>query len=167
MTSLADERESVERRRHRLLGGWRDVLDDIRTLCNSLDELPDECQCGHGATHLKGTCPCCHHVAIERVPDCGDCEEQLRRLRRAIDLLTVDTFRFFPIVRDLLTRASADLQRRGGDIEHHIANLIRTFADLVVAAERFKTDCRASHLKVLKELAQTLRKEANAFERDV
>jgi hypothetical protein len=82
------------------------VLDDIRTLCRSLAELPDVCQCGQGAAHLKGTCPCCHNVAIERVPDCDDCEEQLGRLRGAIDLLTTDTFRFFPVVKDVLNRTA-------------------------------------------------------------
>ena len=39
------------------------------------------------ASHLKGMCPCCHTVAIEGVPSCGDCDDQLARLRPAIDLL--------------------------------------------------------------------------------
>jgi hypothetical protein len=29
-----------------LLGGWRDMLDDIRQLCTGLDALPDRCACG-------------------------------------------------------------------------------------------------------------------------
>jgi hypothetical protein len=33
----------------RLLGGWRDVTDDIRLLCRRLAELPEECRCGSGA----------------------------------------------------------------------------------------------------------------------
>ena len=165
MTSLIFEPETPARRRHRLLGGWRDVLDDIRTLCRSLAELPDVCQCGQGAAHLKGTCPCCHNVAIERVPDCDDCEEQLGRLRGAIDLLTTDTFRFFPVVTDILNRtAHVDLQTRGNEIERHIAELIRTFSELVVAADRFRTDCRSSHLRVLKDLAEMLRREADALQ---
>jgi hypothetical protein len=168
MTALVFERESLERRRHRLLGGWRDILDDIRTLCRSLAELPDECECGHGAAHLKGTCPCCNHIAVERVPACDDCEEQLERLRDGIDLLTVDTFRFFPVVKEILNRTAAhDLEKRGSEIEWHIAELVRMFADLVVAAERFKADCRASHLKTLKELALRLQHEAVTFEHDV
>ena len=163
MTTLVIERESPERRRHRLLGGWRDVLDDIRALCRSLDELPDECQCGHGTAHLNGTCSCCHQVAIERVPRCDDCEEQLARLRSRIDALTVDTFRFLPVVREILNRTTPDVARRESGIEWRIAELTRTFADLVVAADRFKSDCRTSHMKTLKEAASTLRQDAEAL----
>ena len=92
---------------HRLLGGWRDVLDDIRTTCRTPADLPDVCPCGHGAAHLEGTCPCCGSTAGERVPSCEDCDEQLARLRPAMDALTVDTFRFFPFVKTLKDSAAA------------------------------------------------------------
>ena len=93
-------------------------------------------------------------------------EEQLARLRSGVDALTVDTFRFFPVVREVLNRTGPrELARRESEIEWRIAELIRTFADLVVAADRFKADCRASHLKTLKEAASTLRHDAEALDR--
>ena len=152
----------------RLLGGWRDVMDDMKLLCRALVELPDTCQCGNGESHLKGTCPCCHAAAIERVPSCNDCDAQLASLRPAIDLLGVDTFRFFPYVKELLERdTTPELLARAGVVEIHIAELIRAFDALVVAAGQFRSDCRASHLTTLKALATSLLHESDALSRAI
>ena len=150
----------------RLLGGWRDVTDDIKALCRNLAGLSDTCQCGSGEHHLSGTCPCCHNVATEWVPDCADCNTQLAKLRPAIDLLMIDTRRFFPVVKEVLAhhtppRVAADALV----IERHISDVVRTFDALVVAADQFRTDCRSSHLKTLKELALALSREADALNR--
>ena len=148
----------------RLLGGWRDVTDDIKALCRSLAKLPDGCHCGNGEGHLSGTCPCCGNKATVRVPNCEDCETQLAHLRSTIDLLGVDTFRFFPVVKDLLARdTSPEIAAGSRTIEIHITELIRTFELLVVAADRFRTDCRSSHLKTLKALALSLSQECDAL----
>ena len=152
----------------RLLGGWRDVMDDIKMLCRNLAALPDGCHCGNGEGHLKGTCPCCHTVALERVPSCGDCDAQLAGLRPAIDVLGVDTFRFFPFVKELLERdTTPELVARAGVVETHIADLIRTFGALVAAAGEFRSDCRASHLTTLKALATSLLGESDALNRAI
>jgi hypothetical protein len=152
----------------RLLGGWRDVMDDIKMLCRNLAALPDGCQCGNGEGHLKGTCPCCHTVALDRVPSCGDCDAELAGLRPAIDLLGVDTFRFFPFVKELLERdTTPELRARAGAVETHIAELIRTFGALVVAADQFRSDCRASHLTTLKTLATSLLGETDGLNRAI
>ena len=79
-------------------------MDDMKLLCRDLAALPDTCQCGNGEGHLKGTCRCCRPAAIDRVPSCDDCDAQLMRLRPSIDVLGVDTFRFFPFVKELLDR---------------------------------------------------------------
>jgi hypothetical protein len=100
------------------------------------------------------------------VPDCGDCDEQLARLRPAIDVLTVDTFRFFPVVQDLLRQHTPPaLQTSGIAIERHIAAFIRSFGDLIVAADQFRTDCRMSHWATLKERATLLLRETDALNR--
>src|SRR5438552_4258187 len=100
MNNLALPEKYLSADQHRLLGGWRDIRDDIRALCRALADLPDACQCRDGTSHLQGRCPCCHAVATERVPDCHDCDAQLARLRPTIDTLTVDSYRFFPMLRD-------------------------------------------------------------------
>jgi len=165
MTRLVIPNENA--RHHRLLGGWRDVLDDIRTTCRTLAELPDVCRCGHGAAHLQGTCPCCGSTTRERVPACDDCDKQLARLRPAMDVLTVDIFRFFPFVKELLSREDVVASKRVRDIEAHIAALVRTFDQLVVAAGQFRDECRASHLKTLKGSAAALLRDGENLNRIV
>jgi len=150
----------------RLLGGWLDIVDDVTELCHSLAELPDICECGNGKAHLQGRCPCCFRVTHDRVPDCEDCDAQLTQLRPRIDLLTVDTMRFMPGVKELLARATpVEVSGRATALEAHIAQLIRTFAALIVAADQFRTDCRSSHLAVVKQLATSLNRECNALSR--
>jgi hypothetical protein len=152
-------------RQHRLLGGWRDVLDDIRALCRTLEELPGVCLCGHGPAHVVTGCPCCEHTSTQFVAACGDCDEQIARLRPALDLMTVDTIRFFPFVKEFLTRHDADAAERLRAIENHLRALQRSF-DLLAAAEgEFREDCRASHLNVLKDSASALRRDAEALNR--
>jgi hypothetical protein len=138
----------------RLLGGWRDILDDIRRLCTSLKALPDGCACGNGRSHLGGSCACCHAVHCERIPDCADCETVLAQLRPEFDTLAVDTIRFLPVVTMLLDAPQLEpAQTEGPGIERHIAAVVRTFDRLVVAVDEFQIGYRASHLQALKGAA--------------
>ena len=146
----------------RLLGGWRDILDDIRHLCTNLKALPDGCACGNGRSHLDGSCACCHTVHRDRLPDCSDCDAVLARLRPEIDTLLVDTLRFFPVVRMLLgTPPLEPVRAEGEGIERHITAVVRTFERLVVAADEFQIGCRASHLEALKKTATELLAEVH------
>lgn len=145
----------------RLLGGWLDILDDIRALCRALNALPDRCACGDGAGHLSGSCICCNAPHGGRVPNCADCGALLARLRPKFDTLTVDTIRFFPVVTILLDAAQrAPAAAAGNPVEHQIATIMRTFDRLVVEADEFEGGCRASHLGVLKDTANALLRES-------
>lgn len=156
----------LTRDQHRLLGGWRDILDDLSRLCRSLKALPDTCTCGQGASHLSGSCPCCHTAHDGRVPACDDCDQLLAKLRPALDSLLVDTMRFFPIVKDLLNRHAPDTVREEGlSVERDIAAIYRTFGRLVIAADEFRAGCRASHLKTLKAHSASLLSLANQLDR--
>lgn len=148
--------------RRRLLGGWRDILEDVRDLCTNLNALPDRCTCADGVSHLNGVCVCCSAPHDGRVPRCADCGDLLAKLRPRIDTLTVDTMRFFPVVRILLqSPALASVRADGEYVEHHIAAVVRTFDRLVLAAGEFQDGCRASHLRVLKDTAAALLRESD------
>lgn len=146
----------------RLLGGWRDILEDIRDLCTSLDAIPDDCACGDGVSHLSGACICCTAPHAGRIPICADCGTLLAKLSSRIVTLAVDTMRFFPVVRILLQSPGLAPARAEGDrIEHHIAAVMHTFDQLVLEAGEFQDGCRASHLRVLKVTAAALLTESN------
>ncbi len=150
----------------RLLGGWRDILDDIRHLCRSLNALPESCTCGHGSSHLSGSCACCAATHANRIPACDDCERLLMDLRPEIDVLSVDTMRFFPIVAELVRHhAPENAQRAAVSIAHDVGLLVRTFDHLVMAVDEFRAGCRASHLHVVKECATELSRAIDALDR--
>lgn len=155
----------LTRDQQRLLGGWGDIVEDLRRLCRSLGAPPDACTCGQGSSHLSGTCACCHAPRNDVVPGCPDCDRLLTQLRPAIDMLTVDTMRFFPIVKDLLHAHAPETARaEGASIERHIDEISRTFKRLVVAADEFRAGCRTSHLHVLKEQANDLLVQVNRLD---
>jgi hypothetical protein len=93
MNPLSLPETSLTADQRRLLGGWRDVLDDVRRLSRRLLAVPGECRCGDRAGHLRGSCPCCRAAATDLEPSCHDCEELLAQLRSMLDGLTVDTMR--------------------------------------------------------------------------
>ncbi len=150
---------------HRLLGGWRDVCEDIRVLYRTLADLPEECACGDGAGHLNGTCPCCGSVASYRVPSCGTCDEQLARLRPGLDALGVDISRFFPFVEALLARHDPEAAEGVRTIAAGATALTASFNRLVVAAGEFRSDCRVSHVHALKEAGAALLADAVRLDR--
>ena len=151
--------------RRRLLGGWRDIYEDIRVLHRSLADLPDECACGDGAGHLNGTCQCCGGVARHRVPPCGTCDEQLARLRPAIDALGVDISRFFPFVAAVLARHDREAAERARTIAAAAAALTASFNTLLLAAGKFRMNCRVSHVHALKQAGAALLADAASLDR--
>ena len=149
----------------RLLGGWRNILDDIGDLCTSLSMLPDGCACGNGVAHLGGSCVCCNAPHDNHIPICADCGTLLAQLRPRVDALTVDTARFFPVVTILLGRPQFVAVRSNGEcIEHHIAVVMCSFDRLALAAGEFQHGCRASHLRVLKDHATALLSECQQLD---
>ena len=153
-------------KQQRLLGGWLDILDDIRHLCRSLRALPESCRCGNGSAHLSGSCPCCHATPSERLPDCEDCDILLACLRPDIDTLIVDTARFFPTFRDVIHADCPDpTLAEAGAIEQHIAAVAWTFRQLIFATDDFRAGCRASHLGTIKERAANLLGEVTDLDR--
>ncbi len=149
-----------------LLGVWRDILDDIRRLCHSLEALPDASMCGKGAAHLGGWCPCCGFVHSGQLPGCTDCERLLADLVPTMDALIVDTMRFCPVVNHLLQVRTPQCEGADGSrIERDVVAIYRTFAQLIVAADDFRVSCRTSHLKTLKARAYELSVMANQLDR--
>ena len=141
----------------RLLGGWRDILDDIRRLGAGLNALPDSCACGDAQSHLRGSCACCHAIEGQRRANCPDCQAILVDLRCQIDELAVDTLRFFPVMKISFSAPHRELARaEGNEVEHGIAQVLRIFDRLTSAIDDFQRGCPTSQLAVVKEAATDL-----------
>ena len=150
----------------RLLGGWRDILDDVRQLCRCLAAMPEECRCGNATAHVAGSCACCQAADVAGAVSCDDCTARLGVSGAHIDGLVADTMRFFPAFTHILVGTHApDVQSAADEVQHEIGALVRTFERLTVTAEAYLTGCRASHLPTLKLAAKDLHAHAEQLER--
>ena len=150
----------------RLLGGWRDVLDDVRQLSRCLAAMPDECRCGDATAHVSGACPCCEAADATGAVSCDDCTARLAVTGAHIDALVADTLRFFPAFTHILVGTHPpDVQSAADEVQHEIGAMVRTFERLAVTAEAYVTSCRGSHLPTLKLAAQDLHVHAEQLER--
>lgn len=151
---------------HRLLGGWRDILDDIQKLDVSLDKLPEHCFCGPGGGHLRGTCACCLEGTSAR--GCVDCEALLVQIADRVDGLRADELRFTGVLRDFtVRRPDHERMRRGlDDVTIQTSRLVRIVEGVQVAAADFRHGCRVDQLARLKARVRELRDEAKRLDRE-
>lgn len=141
----------------RLLGGWGDVVDDVRKLERALRLLPDTCACGHGSAHLAGACPCCAGGERTLGGGCTDCDVLLASLRDQIDVLVDDALRFLPFVETSSgVKVLPEDSPHVPDVRRQIAKVSATFDRLETAADEFRIGCGASHLAAVKALAHEL-----------
>ena len=176
-TELAS-RASLTARQHQILNRWREVVNDVRGLCASLQRMPDACTCHDGRAHLNGSCVCCQTAQPGSPRGCDNCDAALAGLRPVIDSLAIDTYLFFPAVLELLElripqmRGSArrqhdaviGRQEAARSVEERLARVIGTFERLSVAAEEFRAGCWMSHLQALKATASQLQTAVEQLE---
>ena len=148
-TELADGR-------HRLLGGWRDIVDDIRMLEHACREASTACECGDGPARPGGTCVCCR-PSRESTTDCVDCLVRVHTVSWRVDQLVNDALHFFPIVVHLVRRQLPENQWSHADeVRRRIVAVMTLMRRLESASGEFSRGCRTSHLGVLKDPAREL-----------
>lgn len=150
---------------HHLLGGWRDIFDDIRKLADAVDKLPEHCACGHGGAHLRGACACCMEGTAAR--GCVDCEALLRQIADRIEALRADDLRFMVVLRDFADHRPDRGEMRQGidDVANRASRLVRIVEGVQVAAADFREGCRTDHLARLKAGVRELRDEARRLDK--
>lgn len=144
-----------------LLGGWRDVVDDLRRLARALANLPTSCACGHGSAHLAGTCGCC--AGERRLDDaCTDCERLLNVIQEEMDDLVDRTLRFLPALEHApATEARPQQPWTVAHLRGQILRAAEIFQHVESASGEFRRGCGASHLATMKTLANQLVIEAD------
>ena len=143
-----------------LLGGWRDVADDVRQLERGLRAVPETCTCGDGSAHLSGACPCCRAHARALDDGCTDCEAVLASLHGKVDALVDATLRYLPALDIIVSGRDGIEPAHLADLRWQIFHIARTFQKLATAAGEFRQGCSTSHLGVLKTLASELAADA-------
>lgn len=138
-----------------LLGGWGDVVEDVRRLQVGLRALGGTCACGQGGAHLAGTCSCCDHA--ERA-GCIDCGALIESLHAKVEELFDASLRFLPLVESMVAQSdsSSDVGTWVRDVRHDIAHVDTLFRHIETAAGQYRSGCASSHFEDLKTLVADL-----------
>ncbi len=139
---------------------WLSIYQESIQLCDAIDALPDDCECGDAEAHLEGRCPCCreHRQSSGAQTNKESCTVLLTRLRADLTFLCQD-FALLATQIDTAVIGSQGLElRRGlflaaGDL-HKIAKTVDRLDEEVVG---FRKSCDLSHLHSMKRTAIELR----------
>ena len=145
----------------RLLGGWRDILDGLRTVSQQLAEADGDCHCRH--KRPESTCLCCAQAAARVREHCGACAAELTHVSEMLETVEVDTIRFFPLVRDMAVRhgVEGELIR---EFSTDLNSVLRTFRELVSGIETYGGGCATAHLTEVKSRVSALRAAASRLD---
>jgi hypothetical protein len=146
------EAPSDAKRGQSLLGGWRDLMDDLLGLQRKIAAADGRCRCGHAAGANAG-CPCCERAARDLAAVCEACNGEIGAVAERVDRIEEDTLRFLPTVFELFARTP----ERYGDavtVQHSLTQLLLMFRHLQEASGEWSQGCPATHLPEVKARAE-------------
>jgi hypothetical protein len=145
----------------RLLGGWRDILDDVAKVEERLRSVDDVCHCDH--TSSVAGCGCCRGAAERVRVICEPCERELLEIAARFDALQVDTGRFLPFVADVARRHSTGM-RDDRTFLAALGDVLAAFRRRLSGLESSHHGCGAAHLQPIAVLAAKVRVAADRFD---
>ncbi|MCI0614741.1 hypothetical protein L0244_17260 [bacterium] len=142
---------------------WSEIYREAIQLCDSIDRLPDQCECGDAKAHLEGRCRCCGKDQVAH----GQAENCTTILTRLLADLSIFCQHFGAIVMPIeMTVGTEYMELRRG--------IFLTAAELqqiVKAVERvnqsvigFRRTCDLSELRGLKTHSNELRKQIDIIQ---
>ena len=134
----------VTARLNRLLGGWRDIVEDTRRLGAMAQALPDSCDCQAGG----GRCACCAVLSRAFPDQCRTCTAHARALSPRIATVLDDTLRYLPAVVSVVPQQTM-LQRSLRDVARAVIQLLRAVDTMQSATGEFRHGCRTEHIVAL------------------
>ena len=135
---------------------WTEIYHEAIQLCESIERLPDQCECADADAHLEGRCRCCSHN--EPVHGHGEnCKTILERLRADLSMLCAD----FSIITTPIGTAlgSQYIQLRRGIYlaAADLQQILRSVEQVSEAVAGFRRTCDLSELRGAKRHTAELR----------
>ena len=131
---------------NRLMGGWRDIVEDTRLLRKIAEDLPDTCDCQPGG----GRCRCCTTLSHPFPEQCRTCTAHARALSPRVATVLDDTLRYLPAVQSVVPRDTVALQRSLGEVARAMIQLLQVVDTMQSATGKFRHGCRPEHIIGLK-----------------
>ena len=154
---------SLEKRPgHPLLGGWRDLMEDLLRLRRRIATADGECRCGHSAG-TNAACPCCERAARDLASVCETCSGEMAAVAERVERVEEDTLRFLPTVFELFAR-TPERYEEAVAIQHALTQLLMMFRRLRSATDEWAQGCRTTHLPTVKARAEDVAIACRRFE---
>lgn len=149
---------------------WRNVYQEVISLAEQIEHLPDECPCGDADAHLNGHCQCCgaHPQAIRSEVHSQSCTDLLACLRADLALLCEDYMRVAGPMK------AVALQTRWAALRREVLLTADDLQKIAAALERvdhavlgFRRSCAVSEMRSLKRACAELRMHCEALNREL
>lgn len=137
---------------HPLLGGWRDLMDDLLRLQRRVATADGQCQCGHAAG-ANAAYPCCERAARDLASVCDACTREIAAVAERIERIEEDTLRFLPAVVELFDR-TPERHDEVIAVQQSLEQLLLMFRHLRSATDEWAQGCRTTHLPAVKARAE-------------
>jgi hypothetical protein len=143
-----------------LLPVWCEIYQEAVQLCEAIERLPDQCECGDAEAHLEGRCRCCGKDKAAHGHG-ENCRAILTRLRADLSMFCQD---FAAISVPLATGVGPERRelRRGiflaaSDLQQIVKGVNRVNE----AVPGFRRTCDLAELRGLKRHSAELREHLN------
>lgn len=138
---------------------WREVCDEVTALCDTLEGIPEKCECGDAQAHLDGVCRCCHGHVAERVASSSQlhCGERIAQLRADLALLCEDFRKAAgPVQKSATGEQGLEVRREILMAAGDLGRIVTALEDLDRAVVGFRRSCSMTDMKQVKRQSASL-----------
>jgi hypothetical protein len=135
------------------------VCDEVTALCDTLERIPENCECGDAQAHLEGACRCCHGHVAESAGSSGQprCGERIAQLRADLALLCEDfTKAAGPVQKGATGGQGLEIRRELIMAAGDLGRILTALEDLDRAVVGFRRSCSAADMKQVKRQSTSL-----------
>ena len=151
-----------------LLDQWRLIYSEVVQFSETIAQLPEGCECGNGADHLEGRCPCCDSAHAQGREETETCSEILSRLRADLSMLCEDFHHLAPPLEEDDRRGARLELRRGVYLAaSDLGQVLLALEHVSGAVVGFRRTCAISDMHRVKRHTAAFRSHCDRLSADL
>jgi hypothetical protein len=139
---------------------WQSINTEATHLAETVERLPDACDCHDADAHLAGRCACCtkNEGSVGFNQEAESCDEILARLRADLTMLSEDlALAGPPMDAAALEKGRFELRRGVFLAGNDLQQILAAFKRLTESVAGFRRDCALSRLQAVKRYCKEFR----------
>ena len=143
-----------------LLQLWQSIYQEAVQLAETVERLPDRCECGDADAHLEGGCRCCDRSERtgEQARSGKNCNQILARLRADLTMLSEDfAVAGPPLEASAFEKQRFELRRGVFMAAVDLQQILEAFKRVSESVAGFRRDCALSRMRTVKRCSAELR----------